>query len=188
MPYIGEIKPGWEIGLKSSNKHIWAACETCGKERWVCLLRGKPKKKRCVRCQNSSPEKKAKISGSNSCSWKGGRRMTNQGYVRLKLSPSDFFFPMAACDGCVMEHRLIMAQHLGRNLHLWELVHHKNHDRSDNRLENLQLVSDERHKQLTILERKIDKLLEKQEDLKSEVRLLRWELRERVHEQNTEAT
>ena len=46
--------------------------------------------------------------------------------------------------------------------------------RDDNRIENLQLVSDDRHKQLTILETKIDRLTKKQDELMVEIRLLRF--------------
>lgn len=42
-------------------------------------------------------------------------------------------------NGWVMQHRFVMEQQLGRKLEPHERIHHKNGNRADNRLENLEL-------------------------------------------------
>lgn len=48
-------------------------------------------------------------------------------------------------SGRKLEHRWVVEQHLGRELEPWEHVHHINHDRLDNRIENLEVVTVEEH-------------------------------------------
>ena len=72
--------------------------------------------------------------------WKGGILKDYHGYTVVWLDKDNFFHPMTNNRNYVYEHRLEMAKHLGRCLHSWEVVHHKNGIRSDNRLENLEII------------------------------------------------
>ena len=60
-------------------------------------------------------------------------------YIAVMVRLDDPFASMRNTAGYVMEHRLVMARHLSRPLDSDETVHHINGDRSDNRLENLEL-------------------------------------------------
>lgn len=63
------------------------------------------------------------------------KRHTRDGYVQL-YKPDH---PNANATGCVYEHRFVMSEFLGRALFPGENVHHKNGNKKDNRIENLEL-------------------------------------------------
>lgn len=86
-----------------------------------------PYSKNCRSCYFSS-----RTRGTH---WLGGRTVGKGGYILL-WRPDH---PRTQNRGYVAEHRLVMEECLGRYLLPGENVHHKNGNRADNRLENLEL-------------------------------------------------
>jgi DNA invertase Pin-like site-specific DNA recombinase len=77
--------------------------------------------------------------GANNPRWKGGRIDVAGGYKAVWIPPDDEFASMRNRTGYVMEHRLVMAESLGRPLDDHETVHHVNGQRDCNDISNLQL-------------------------------------------------
>jgi transposase-like protein len=89
--------------------------------------------------QDAGYSVKPSMRGERHPMWSGGRSITEEGYVLCLLQPDHLFASMRGVTGYVLEHRLVMAQYLGRPLLPSESVHHISGDRTDNRIENLQL-------------------------------------------------
>lgn len=147
MPQLGDIAKACEVtDSRDHHKVIWHACEDCGAERWVLLRRGEPQSARCFGCSRDYPGRIPTVRrGPDHWHWQGGRSATTKGYVEVWLDPEDPLFAMAGKDGYVYEHRLVVARHLGRCLATDEEVHHRNGDKHDNDLSNLELLSKGEH-------------------------------------------
>jgi len=142
MWQTGEIVYSKQIGKTGTAKYQWQPCPICQKPRWVRLEGGKLRSKICAKCRGHEPHPK----GDKSPLWKGGRLIDHKGYIALTLPSDDFYYPMTGKKRrYVFEHRLVMARHLGRCLHPWEIVHHKNGVRDDNKIGNLELSNKGAH-------------------------------------------
>lgn len=151
MFLLGEIKKAREIGKGGTGRYILVACPECCLEHWVNYRfyeNGKYSQRgMCASCG-------IQLSKNGSSTSKGW--FDDSGYRHVHLKKTDFFFSMARSNGDVREHRLVMAQSLGRCLHPWEIVHHKGtkypmgskEDKADNRRENLELTTESDHKNL----------------------------------------
>lgn len=61
------------------------------------------------------------------------------GYISIGLRDDDPLRQFARSGGYMLEHRLVMARHLGRPLTSDEFVHHRNGIKADNTFGNLEL-------------------------------------------------
>ena len=85
--------------------------------------------------------------GEDNPSWRGGKS-TRGPYIVVIAKEH----PRADRDGYVLEHRIVVENHLGRYLQPGGVVHHKNHIKTDNRLENLEVMERGEHHSLHMSE------------------------------------
>jgi len=96
----------------------------------------------CLNCKNTFLVSPSRISFKKFCSKKCYSKYAsidgnNTKYKRITVNGQR-----------ILEHRHIMQMHLGRKLDFKEHIHHINHNKLDNRIENLQLISIREHAKL----------------------------------------
>ena len=153
---------------------VWATCPDCHRGRWVYVYQARRGRltPRCSSCNSRGPQHHL---------WRGGR-IIRDGYVRilastLSAAEREQFQDMIGQDGYISEHRLIMAQSLGRCLRSDEMVHHVNGSRADNRPGNLNLILRGRHHKGygDVLYQQLQEALSENERLKEQLRTIRGE-------------
>ena len=133
--------PTFCIDCGVSVQHRRVRCRAC----YVKSRKGKPSPNKGMRglkrtlSEKTREKYRTSLTGSNNPGWKGGKIIV-KGYVHVRNSkhPNNV-------SGYVPEHRLVMEAVLGRYLNDWELVHHKNTIKHDNRPENLTIITRKTH-------------------------------------------
>lgn len=152
---VGDIFGSWEVievghfVVHGNKKHSASLCRcTCGSEveRIVLnshLINGRSKS--CGSRLFHKPNRKPAEHNPRMCY---GYR-----YVYHPEHPSSL--KTGANKGFVMEHRYVMEKHIGRLLTDDECVHHKDHNKTNNVLDNLELMTNSAHSKLHGKERHI---------------------------------
>lgn len=72
----------------------------------------------------------------------GDKKIDQQGYVHVFVGLG---YQGANRSGWILEHRMVMQNHLGRPLQFWEIIHHKDRNKQNNEKTNLIVTTSAEH-------------------------------------------
>jgi len=156
-PQIGDIATSKSIGRGTRAIRVWEECPGCGKERWIKRNTSGIFCKSCALRNHSFGEQNRR--------WNPTRRTITKSGIRITITQDHPYFCMAHRCGvnkhAVLEHRLVMAEHLGRPLKIGEVVH--------------LLSSQAHHSAYTMLQTQINRLEKELASVKNMVILIQAE-------------
>lgn len=147
---------------RTSTKYCCRSCQTRGlRERGLLTRPRKGQYLKCATCGNDFyiSQYRAKNPNTKFCSRSCLAKTHLPKYVKIfgfkKTNKPYHTYKYIIVDGKrIREHRHVMQKFLKRKLEKWEHVHHINGDSSDNRIENLIVLSNSEHQKIEYQERK----------------------------------
>lgn len=132
---FGRITLVEAVETNEAGQVIWNCKCDCGTEFKAVgspISKGRRKSCGCLRVEQLSANRPRK----HGFGW----TVDNDGYCKLYIPPAQRDGTTSTrADGTIAEHRYVMEKHIGRKLVHPETVHHKNGDKMDNALSNLEL-------------------------------------------------
>lgn len=142
---LGQLR---RCGVDTRRRHDYETSENV-KEAWRKIGRATKGRKLTSKQRAAISERNKGKRRRNDYEFGGHEKKRDDGYI-IVYCPQH---PNATNEGYVMKHRLVMERALGIRLASDYVVHHINHVRDDNRLENLALMTFRAHAALHMAER-----------------------------------